>query len=142
MLRTLEKNCTKVKNWNIAEISKRLCSELVFDFIQVILKLLQNCIKYYILVIRLNVSWPLLRKVPAENSIQWKLSKFRKVNANYKTWYTLKPMFNDNLWDPKNSGHCWQVVVVIGGHLCNKSPNMDLKMVDVINRWSLAQVWL
>ena len=42
---------------------------------------------------------------------------------------------------PKNSGRCFQVVVV-QCHLCYKSSKWSLKIVAVKVRWSLAQIWL
>jgi len=40
---------------------------------------------------------------------------------------------------PQNIGRCSQVVIVT---LCSKSLICDLKMVAVVDRWLLAQVWL
>ncbi len=54
---------------------------------------------------------------------------------------SVKPVFNDHLWDPSKVAvvERWSL---FRGHLCNKSYNWDLKMVVIVDRWSLAQVWL
>jgi hypothetical protein len=49
--------------------------------------------------------------------------------------YTVKPVYNDHLWDPKivTVDDRWSLFV---GNLSNKCSKWDLKMEVVINRWS------
>jgi hypothetical protein len=52
---------------------------------------------------------------------------------------TVKPVCNDYPWGPIKVPvvERWSL---FRGHLCDKSSNSDLKMMAVIDRWSLAQV--
>ncbi len=54
--------------------------------------------------------------------------------------YTVKPVYNDHLWDPK----FWPLLT--GGScsyaLCYENWYWDPKIVVAVDKWSLTQVWL
>ena len=86
---------------------------------------------------------------PANGIVKFVFFLWNRVEADPNIYYqkcfecTVKPVYNDDPRDPK-------IVAVVDrwsllrGHLCYKSSewNLTIVAVYVIDRWSLAQVWL
>ncbi len=50
--------------------------------------------------------------------------------SNCNTWYTVKSVYNDHLWEPK-------IVAVIERSQCHINWNKNLEIVIIIDKWSL-----